>query len=158
MEKLGTVLIVDDDKNIVALLNTILEPNYNILSANNGAEALLILESNAVDLALLDVNMPIMKGYELCEKIKQNPATADVSILFVTGMGSIDNIVSGFKAGASDYITKPFIVEELLARVQNQVDLRTERKNYRFAILSFSSSIMRYLRRPEILTLNLNIF
>ncbi|MFZ5917876.1 MAG: response regulator [Chloroflexota bacterium] len=119
------ILIVEDDPELAAAEQNILQDEgYEVLHALDGVLALEVLSHEAVDLVLLDVNMPRMNGHELCRRLRQNPDTAHLNILMVTALGSIEETIAGLEAGADDYLPKPFEVPELLARVRAQLRLR----------------------------------
>jgi two-component system sensor histidine kinase/response regulator len=123
------VLIVDDlPKNIMVLGNNLMNENYQIAYARSGLEAIKLTENNDFDLILLDIMMPGMDGYETCKRILSNPKTAHIPIIFITAKNDFDSIVKGFKAGAKDFITKPFNSFELLARVQTHLELKRNRE------------------------------
>ena len=119
-----TVLIVDDTIANVLLLKVLIgNQKYRIVTAGNGMEALQAVEKESPDLILLDIVMPGMNGYEVAEKLKADPQTQEIPIIFLTALNSTNDIVKGFKTGASDYISKPFNKEELLIRVTHQISL-----------------------------------
>lgn len=119
-----TVLIVDDvDANVLLLKLLISKAGYKILTATNGQEAIKLVEENNPDLILLDIMMPIMDGHEVAKKLKEMPDKANIPIIFLSALSSTEDIVKGFKLGAADYITKPFNKDELLTRINHQVDL-----------------------------------
>ncbi|MDH5716236.1 MAG: hybrid sensor histidine kinase/response regulator [Spirochaetia bacterium] len=127
-DKKGSVLIVDDIKKNIQILAEILNShNYEIITASNGFEALKILERSKPDLILLDIMMPKMDGYETCVKIKENKEMKDVPVIFLTAINETKNLLKGFELGAVDYITKPFKVPELLARVSTHIELKKNR-------------------------------
>ncbi len=118
------VLIVDDVvDNIQMAMNILKEENYNLTFALSGEEALTLLEQNDFDIILLDIMMPGMDGYEVCQKIKKIDKYLNVPIVFLTAKTDIDSITKGFSLGAVDYLIKPFHAEELLARVKTQLEL-----------------------------------
>ena len=118
------VLIVDDVvENIQIAMNILREENYNMTFALSGEEALTLLEQNDFDIVLLDIMMPGMDGYEVCQAIKKIDKYVDVPIIFLTAKTDIDSITKGFHLGAVDYLIKPFHAEELLARVKTQLQL-----------------------------------
>lgn len=118
------VLVVDDVKTNILLLKVMLEQEkLQILTAQDGYEALDILSNEKIDLLLLDVMMPGMNGFELAEKLKSSHSLSTIPILFITALSSTEEIVKGFQLGGSDYITKPFNREELIARVRHQISL-----------------------------------
>ena len=113
------ILIVDDKTDNLAILINILEPlNYEIVVATNAKEALQRINLYDFDLVLLDIIMPNIDGYEVCKIIKTNPKYKDIPIIFLTSLTGIDDRIKGFKSGGDDYITKPIIKDELLAKVK----------------------------------------
>jgi len=119
------ILIVDDTiKNLQLLGSVLKEENYKIAIANNGNQAVLIAAQTLPDLILLDVMMPGLNGYETCKKLKEIEKTKHIPIIFLTAKSEIEDIVDGFKAGAVDYITKPFNIYELKARVKTHIELK----------------------------------
>ncbi|NJK88837.1 MAG: response regulator, partial [Myxococcales bacterium] len=110
------ILIVDDMPDNIRLLTSILSrKGFELISAYSGQMALESLENVCPDLILLDVNMPGMSGYDLCEIIKQNKLTKDIPIIFISALHDSQNVVHGFALGGVDYITKPFQLEEVVA-------------------------------------------
>ena len=106
----ATVLIVDDAKENISILAELLKPEYKIRAAINGEKALEIAFSeNPPDLILLDVIMPGIDGYEVCRRLKADPLTKSIPIIFVTGKVNEDEEIFGFNLGAVDYIKKPLI-------------------------------------------------
>lgn len=123
--KKRNVLIVDDvPKNIQVLGSFLARENLQIAYATNGEEALELATSNQFDLFLLDIMMPGMDGFQLCDKLKADKRTADVPIIFLTAKTDPESIILGFELGAQDYVTKPFNASELIARVRTQLELR----------------------------------
>ncbi|WP_368029778.1 PleD family two-component system response regulator [Arcobacter sp. s6] len=111
------ILIVDDDaKNLQVAMNIL--KDYNVIYAQSGEKALELLHKNNFDLILLDVVMPLMDGYHVCSKIKENEKTKNIPIIFLTVKDDEKDIVKGFNLGAVDYIIKPFYSEVLLKRVE----------------------------------------
>jgi two-component system, sensor histidine kinase and response regulator len=124
----NSILIVDDNKENIKVLGLALkEKNYNLIVAFSGKNALEILDLTPIDLVLLDVMMPEMDGFEACSRMKANPKTKDIPVIFITALTELDNIVRGFEVGGVDYITKPFKSNELFARVQTQLEIRNQR-------------------------------
>lgn len=122
------ILVVDDNQENLKVVSTYLkEKKYKIALALDGTSAIKILETNKIDLILLDVMMPGMDGYEVCAKLKANHATKDIPIIFLTAKNETEDIVKGFELGGVDYIPKPFRKEELYARVNNHVQLKLMR-------------------------------
>ncbi len=117
------VLIVDDDIISLQLLNKILEIEYNVEIADNGHSALEKAFENVPDIILLDVKMPGISGYEVCEELKKNPKTAEVPVIFISGMSGLDDEKRGFEVGAVDYIVKPLKAPVVYHRVKNHISL-----------------------------------
>ena len=119
-----TILVVDDVISNVLLLKVLLtNEKFKIITANNGKEALSQSLNAQPDLILLDVMMPEMNGFEVAEKLKIDPATQNIPIIFLTALNTTADIVKGFKVGANDFISKPFNKEELIIRVTHQISL-----------------------------------
>lgn len=117
------ILIVEDEEKIARVLEIELESEgYRVAKVNNGLDALEVYRAGGIDLILLDVMLPGMSGIELLRKIRVNDS--QISILLLTAKSSIEDKVSGLDLGANDYITKPFVIEELLARVRAALRLR----------------------------------
>ena len=122
--KKATILVVDDTPENIDVLSGILKKQYRIKAALNGKIALKIARENPKpDLILLDVMMPEMDGYEVCKKLKKNPETAKIPIIFVTAKSEIRDEERGFSLGASDYITKPVSPPIVSARVHTHLNL-----------------------------------
>lgn len=113
------ILCADDEEANIELLREILIPNgYQVVAVTNGRDALLKIKSRAVDLVLLDINMPKMDGLEVCRQVKKDEDLRDTPIIMITGLSSYKDRIRGFEAGAEGYLTKPFHHEELLARIK----------------------------------------
>lgn len=123
-----TILIVDDVARNIQILGNILSSNgFQIAYAQSGKQALSIAKMQKFDLILLDIMMPEMNGYEVCEKLKSNKKTSEIPIIFLTAKADMDSIVKGFETGGQDYITKPFNSAELLARVKTHILLKEQK-------------------------------
>ncbi|MBI4384002.1 MAG: fused response regulator/phosphatase [Nitrospinae bacterium] len=120
-----TILVVDDSQVVVRLIREILKRDFDVLAAGNGLEAVQAFREKKPDMVLLDVEMPVMDGYEACRRIKGMRGAAFTPIIFITGKSDLKSIKEGLDSGAEDYLTKPFQPEELLARVN--AGLRTRR-------------------------------
>lgn len=119
-----TILIVDDIPTNVMLLKAVLSrTKYNIVTAGGGAEALEKIHEQVPDLILLDVMMPDIDGYQVIRHLKAESAYRDIPVIFLTALHNPEDIVKGFKLGASDYISKPFNHEELITRVAHHISL-----------------------------------
>ncbi len=118
-----TVLLVDDNPvNLQVLFQTLNGEGYKLLVAKSGKEALRIAQQAHPQLILLDIQMPEMDGYETCERLQADPETRDIAVVFLSALQRTESKVQGLSLGAVDYITKPFDVEEVLARVKRQLD------------------------------------
>ena len=124
----GLILIVDDvPQNLQVLRSTLQKADYRIAAANNGEVALRYLQKNTPDLILLDVMMPVLNGFEVCQQIKAQEHLKDIPIIFLTARTEKEDVVSGFEAGGVDYITKPFNMAELMSRVKTHIELKQAR-------------------------------
>jgi signal transduction histidine kinase/DNA-binding response OmpR family regulator len=123
-EDVTTLLIVDDNKELLNFISLRLSASYRILQANNGEEGYQKACSELPDLIISDVNMPIMTGLELTQKIKANQQTQTIPIILLTAKATKREVVSGFSVGADDYLTKPFDTSELIMRVNAQINAR----------------------------------
>ena len=123
--KRPVILAVDDTPRDLELLATILRrEGYEVALAVDGPEAVDMAAKGMPDLILLDILMPGMDGIEVCKRLKANQATQAIPVIFVTAHAGSDEIITGFEVGAVDYVTKPFRIPELLARVHAHVELR----------------------------------
>jgi class 3 adenylate cyclase len=120
------ILAVDDNKQNLELLTRALSTaKYELITATDGPTALQVIDGGAVDLVLLDVMMPGMSGYEVCEKIRANDATRLLPVVMLTALHDVSNRIRGIAAGADDFLTKPFNREELLTRVKSLLRIKT---------------------------------
>ena len=112
------ILIVDDTKDILLVVARRLKSwGYEPLTAGSGEEGLRIIEEQKPDLVLLDIMMPKMKGRDVCLRMKANPETAHIPVIFLTSLGLADHVKAGMDVGAEDYLVKPFDPAELKARI-----------------------------------------
>lgn len=119
------ILVVDDTPENLRLLSTMLvHEGFYVRKALNGSMALTAVEALPPDLILLDIMMPEMDGFEVCERLKANPATQEIPVIFLSAIDSTFDKVKAFQAGGTDYITKPFQIEEVLARINHQLSLK----------------------------------
>jgi len=119
------ILIVDDNPKNIQVLGKLLQENrYEIEFANSGEAALEWLNARQFDLILLDINMPVMNGFEVCRKIRLNPDLNNVPVIFLSAETERESILKGFELGAQDYLTKPFDSRELLVRVRTHLILK----------------------------------
>lgn len=120
-----TVLIIDDSPDVINLISGLLKNNYKVKAATCGEKGLKIAQNdNAIDLILLDIMMPGLSGYEVCEQLKADANTADIPVIFITAMSSLDDELKGLNLGAVDYISKPISPAILLARVENYLKIK----------------------------------
>lgn len=120
------ILIVDDTPENLRLLSTILiRQGYGVRKAINGKIALMAAQTVQPDLILLDIMMPEMNGYEVCQHLKANPQTDQIPVIFLSALSEGHDKAKAFSVGGADYITKPFQLEEVLARVKQQITLRS---------------------------------
>ena len=118
----ASILVVDDMlNNRKVLCHTLASAGYEVDSVPSGPEALKFVQAGPPDLILLDVNMPEMDGYEVCRRLKQNDATREIPVLFITARADTESVVEGFKAGGVDYIAKPIQIQEVLVRVETHL-------------------------------------
>jgi two-component system, sensor histidine kinase and response regulator len=121
----GDILIVDDTPDNLRLLSAMLtKQNYEVRSVKSGTAALMGVQGQPPDLILLDINMPGMSGYEVCQQLKENSQTQDIPVIFISALNEVFDKVQAFSVGGVDYISKPFQVKEVLVRVENQLKLR----------------------------------
>lgn len=119
------VLVVDDQPANVQLLGQMLaDAGYEVMPATSGEQALVRAQARRPDLVLLDMLMPGMHGFELCRRLKSDPALVEIPAIFLTAATEREYLVRAFELGAVDYITKPFVAEELLARVRTHINLK----------------------------------
>jgi len=122
------VLVVDDDKMVRNIVYRALSDQYEVVAAENGLAGLEKAESEKPDFVLLDVEMPGMNGYEVCDKLKQNPLTYNTPILFLSSHGGLRERMQGYEMGAADYIVKPFETEELMAKLKLLSQFKLDRE------------------------------
>lgn len=120
----GYILIVDDVQAILEVVDKMLrEKNYETACAISGEQALAQARARPPELILLDVNMPGLNGYEVCNKLKEDERTRDIPVIFLTGKSEIKDMDRGYDVGGTDYVTKPFDVSQLLHRIETSLKL-----------------------------------
>ena len=117
-EKLPRVLVVDDDLSVAKSIEATLRRYYQVSVVHSGVEAIKDARRHSPDIIVLDVLMPGMDGLETCRQLRNDPLLANIPILFLTALGRPEERVAGFRAGADDYLTKPFNLEELQLRIE----------------------------------------
>ncbi|MBN1595906.1 diguanylate cyclase [candidate division FCPU426 bacterium] len=142
-----TILVAEDDPSILELIQVILETKgYNIFWSKDGEETLRMAKETKPDLILMDVMMPRLNGYEVAHLLKENLELKDISIIFLTAKDEPDNKVVGLRLGGNDYITKPFDIYELIARIEAALRIRSipgplHRDDRRLAELSLADPL-----------------
>jgi len=122
--KRKTILVVDDTITNLDILVDLLS-EYDVIDTVSGKEALHIVEKENVDLILLDIMMPEMDGYEVCQKLKANTKTKDIPVVFITARTDEESIEKAYSVGGNDYVIKPFRPKELLARINRELQLKS---------------------------------
>lgn len=122
------VLVADDDAINRQVLGELLKPEYTVLLAKNGAQTLERAQRHVPDLILLDVVMPDMDGYQVLRRLRAEPATAHIAVIFISGLDRPEDEANGLKQGAADYIAKPFNAVVVMARVATQLQLVRQRR------------------------------
>ncbi len=128
MTQKETILIVDDTNEIRLFLKMILEDDYIVSEVNSGKSCLSHIEKELPDLLLLDVNMPGMNGYQVCEQLRKNPQTKNLPIIFVSGLDSVEERLAGFEAGGDEYVIKPIDPTDLFNKISSTLQRSQESK------------------------------
>jgi CheY-like chemotaxis protein len=150
----ATILVVDDLKDNVVLLKTLLEHNgYNVLSAISGEEAVRLAREAMPDLILMDVMMAGMDGITACSILTNDERTKSIPVIMITAKSEPDDLKRGLEAGASDYVRKPFVLAELLARVSNalrfkEVQEKLVEQQKKIAIMELAGAAAHELNQP----------
>lgn len=117
--KTKKILVVDDEADFLKILKRIItDEGYNVIAASNGSEALTKLREEAPDLMLLDIDMPVMNGYEVCKEIRKDPIYKNIPVIMLTVLSKSASVLKGMETGCDEYITKPFSSRELILRIQ----------------------------------------
>ena len=127
------VLIVDDEPDLSSFMKSILEARYDIAIANNGRKGLETIKVFKPDLVLSDLMMPEMNGHEMTQQIRKNPDTFDLPVILLTANAANENMIRSFQSGVNDFLPKPFHVDELLLRVDNQIRLVEQKRDLKDA-------------------------
>jgi len=157
--KKDTLLIIDDIPNNVKVLRAFLNRvGFNVLIAEEGEEGIQVTEHAHPDLILLDIMMPGMDGFEVCQRLKSQDSTKDIPIIFMTALSDTVNKLKGFELGAADYITKPFQQEEVLARVKAHITIRKQQEQLQQRhkeLDAFAHTVAHDLKNPLAAIINL---
>jgi len=140
-----TILIVDDTVSNLDILIELLE-EYDVIDTTKGSDALDIVRNEKIDLVLLDIMMPEMDGYEVCKRLKSDPITKDIPVIFITAKTDEESIEKAYNVGGADYVTKPFKPKELLSRVNKELRLQDLMNELRLSALTDSMTKL-YNRR-----------
>ncbi|OYD98636.1 hybrid sensor histidine kinase/response regulator [Nostoc sp. 'Peltigera membranacea cyanobiont' 213] len=141
------ILVVDDTTtNLEIVFNILTNFGFKVATENDGARAIKQAENRLPDLILLDVMMPGLDGFETCQRLKENLATCDIPVIFMTANSDTDSKVKGLNIGAVDYITKPFHEEELLARIKTHLQLRNLTKTLEKRVAERTAALSRVLK------------
>lgn len=123
---MATILVVDDEVGALTLIGIMLERGgFEVLKARDAYAALEVLETHTPDLIILDVMMPGMNGIELCRRVREMPATAEIPIVMLSARGDPASVDAGLEAGADDYLQKPILHHDLLTKIRKMLDLQS---------------------------------
>jgi diguanylate cyclase (GGDEF)-like protein len=137
----GTILVVDDNPaNLHVLFSVLTQNGYGVRCVKSGAMALSGIQSVLPDLILLDICMPNMDGYEVCQQLKADRETSDIPVIFLSALNQSLDKVKAFEVGGADYITKPFQMAEVLARVKHQLTIRNLRRQQQQLIMALEEA------------------
>jgi two-component system sensor histidine kinase/response regulator len=140
--ELARVLVVDDIQSNIDFVTDVLElENLDIIGAYSGAQAIELAQHENPDIILLDISMPEMDGYEVCQHLKDNEKTKHIPIIFLTARVQKEDIIKGFELGAVDYIIKPFNFNELISRVRTHIDLKQKTEKLQTINLELESKV-----------------
>lgn len=148
----GDVLVVDDTlANLRLLINLLSAQGYNVRPAQSGQLALAAVHASRPEIILLDINMPGMDGYELCQRLKEDETTRDIPVIFISALNDTESKLKAFTSGGVDYVSKPFQLEEVSARIQTHLTIKQlqdglEQRNQDLA--AFDRSVAHDLRSP----------
>lgn len=158
MEK-KNILVVDDSVSNLLLIRDILSsnPEYNVISEKDGEKVLEQLNANKIDLMLLDIMMPKIDGYEVCKRVKEDAGFKDIPIIFLTAKIDETSLLRGFECGAVDYIKKPFLISELMARVKTHIMLKKTNERLKNELFKHSITQQSLILSQNELTIRNNI-
>ncbi len=118
VEKKTKVLVADDEKDVINIIRDSVDPSFEIIEAKNGKEALGMVFAESPDILILDIMMPDMDGYKVCEELKKHEPTKDMPIIILSAKASVEDKLKAMEMGIDDYIVKPFDPRELEARIK----------------------------------------
>ena len=124
MTKLWKILSIDDDAFMHRIIKKELQYTYEVITANSGQVGIDMAIDELPDIILLDVEMPGMNGYEVCDKLKYHDATKSIPVIFLSSLSNIRSRMLGYEAGAADFLVKPFVGGELIAKLNSLVSLK----------------------------------
>jgi len=128
-ENKGNILLVDDiPENLQLLSDLLVKLGYTVRSVTNGRMTLKTVKVKQPDIILLDVKMPEMDGYEVCQLLKADESSRNIPVIFISALNDVFDKVRAFESGGIDYITKPFQIEEVVARVENQLTIQRQQR------------------------------
>ncbi len=154
MQVQGKILAVDDDPNNITILKELLDDNYDLKAATTGEQALEIAQDFRPDIILVDIMMPGMDGYEVCRRFREHNTLKYTKIIMVSARAMVEERLEGYKAGADDYITKPFEGDELLAKVRVYLRLKHAEETDHTPH-EVTTTVIEKLRAPVIVTKNI---
>ncbi len=128
MNKKRTILAVDDESMNQIIIKEMLEDNFELICADDGESCLQLMNERLPDLILLDVNMPGLNGLDVCKKIRNNPDNINIPVIFVSALANPDERLKGYAAGGDDYVTKPFVEQELIKKISLLLENQDEKK------------------------------
>lgn len=145
------ILVVDDNPDNLALMDALLQPDYLVRVANGGERALQLASAAPIpDLILLDIMMPGMDGFTVLGRLKANPLTRDIPVIFITSLDGQEDQLSGFRLGAADYITKPIMPPVVLARIRTHLELKWARDRLRNENIWLEAEVKRRMNENEL--------
>lgn len=145
MAEQAFILCVDDEPINITIMEELLAEQYQVECVGSGQACLDVIEQRRPDLVLLDVNMPDMDGLETCESLRNNPATSDIPVVFVSALATETELMAGYQAGGDDYITKPFS-EDIL---QRKIEIVLEAESRKHQLLKMTDSAVQALKRNQ---------
>lgn len=138
-----TILVVEDNAtNMRLVVELLLDEGYQVETAVNGLQALEMAKQKLPDLVLLDVMMPGLNGYEVCQKLQDNPQTQEIPVIFITAIAQVADKIKAFELGVVDYITKPFNIREVMVRLKGHLIRRSQHKDLQEKITALQQALL----------------